>query len=159
MTSLYHYIETETKLLPFRNGIFKLISLNENAWISLKISFKFVPKLPNDNIQALEEIMAWRRPGDKPVYQPMMVSLLTHICVTRPQWVMGLRIHDYSWFVSPSYLSRNDFTNKVFIVIKIRYELGDAVTPEGFAPLRLALAFSGRTIPSPHGESLDEIGK
>ena len=27
------------------------------------------------------------RPGDKPLSEPMMVSLLTHICVTRPQWV------------------------------------------------------------------------
>ena len=31
--------------------------------------------------------MAWRRPGDKPLSEPMMVSLSTHICVTRPQWV------------------------------------------------------------------------
>ena len=31
--------------------------------------------------------MAWRRPGDKPSSEPMMVSLLTHICVTWPQWV------------------------------------------------------------------------
>ena len=31
--------------------------------------------------------MAWRRPGDKPLSEPLMVSFLTHICVTRPQWV------------------------------------------------------------------------
>ena len=31
--------------------------------------------------------MAWRRPGDKPLSEPMMVNLPTHICVTRPQWV------------------------------------------------------------------------
>ena len=31
--------------------------------------------------------MAWRRPGDKPLSEPMMVRLPTHICVTRPQWV------------------------------------------------------------------------
>ena len=31
--------------------------------------------------------MAWRRPGDKPLSEPMLVSLLTHICFTRPQWV------------------------------------------------------------------------
>ena len=31
--------------------------------------------------------MVWRRPGDKPLPEPMMVRLLTHICVTRPQWV------------------------------------------------------------------------
>ena len=32
--------------------------------------------------------MTWRRPGDKPLSEPMMVCLLTHICVTRPQWVI-----------------------------------------------------------------------
>ena len=31
--------------------------------------------------------MAWRRSGEKPLSEPMMVSLLTHICVTRSQWV------------------------------------------------------------------------
>ena len=30
--------------------------------------------------------MAWRRPGDKPLSEPIMVWLLTHICVTR-HWV------------------------------------------------------------------------
>ena len=33
--------------------------------------------------------MVWRRPGDKPLSEPMMVSLQTHIYVTRPQWVNG----------------------------------------------------------------------
>ena len=33
--------------------------------------------------------MAWRRLGDRPLSEPMMVSLLTHICVTRPQWING----------------------------------------------------------------------
>ena len=36
------------------------------------------------------QIMAWRRPGDKPLSEPMMVSLPTHICVARPQWVNSL---------------------------------------------------------------------
>ena len=43
-----------------------------------------------NNTQALVQIIAWRRPGDKPLSEPMMVSLLTHIWVTRPQWVYGL---------------------------------------------------------------------
>ena len=34
--------------------------------------------------------MGWRRPGDKPLSEPMMVCLLTHICVTWPQWVNRL---------------------------------------------------------------------
>ena len=69
----------------FADGIFKCIFLNENAWISLKISLKFVPKVQINNIAALVQIMAWHRPGFKPLSEPMMVGLLTHICVTRPQ--------------------------------------------------------------------------
>ena len=53
----------------------------------MNISLKFVPKGLIDNIPALVQIMAWRRPGDKPLSEPMMVNLLTHICVTRPQLV------------------------------------------------------------------------
>ena len=80
-------------LRPRQNGshlpddIFKYIFLNENVWISLKISLKFVPRVPINNIPALVLIMAWRRPGDKPLSEPMMVSSPMHICVTRPQWV------------------------------------------------------------------------
>ena len=36
--------------------------------------------------------MAWRRSSDKPLSEPMMVSLLTHICVTLPQWVNRLKL-------------------------------------------------------------------
>ena len=57
----------------------------------MKISLKFVHKSPINNIPASVQIMAWRRSGDKPLSEPMMVSLLTHICVTRPQWVKGIR--------------------------------------------------------------------
>ena len=71
----------------FADDIFKCIFLNENVWIPMKISTKFVPKGPSNNIPTLVQIMAWRRPGDKPLSEPMMVSLTTHICVTRPQWV------------------------------------------------------------------------
>ena len=71
----------------FADDIFKCIFLNENVWIPIEISLKFVPKSPINNIPALVQKMAWRRPGDKPLSEPMMVSLPTHICVTRPQWV------------------------------------------------------------------------
>ena len=33
------------------------------------------------------QIMAWRRPGDKPLSESMMVSLPTHTCVAQPQWI------------------------------------------------------------------------
>ena len=71
----------------FADDIFKCIFLNKNVWISIEMSLKFVPKGPINNIPALVQIMAWCRPGDKPLSEPMMVSLTAHICVTRPQWV------------------------------------------------------------------------
>ena len=75
-----------TKWLPFRRRHFQTILLNENAWISIKISLKFVPEGPI-NTPALVQIMAWCRSGKKPLSEPMMVRLPTHICVTRPQRV------------------------------------------------------------------------
>ena len=79
------------------DNIFKCIFLNENVWILLKISLWFVPKIPIDNIPALVQIMAWRHSGNKPLLEPMMVSLLTHICITRPQWVNPLWPSDNIW--------------------------------------------------------------
>ena len=71
----------------FADDIFKCIFLNETAWIPIRISLKFVPNGPINNIPALVQIMAWPRRCDKPLSEPMMVSLPTHICVTRSQWV------------------------------------------------------------------------
>ena len=70
----------------FPDDTFKRIFLIENVIILIKISLKLVPNGPIDNIPALVQIMARRRPGDKPLSEPMMVRLPTHICVTRPQW-------------------------------------------------------------------------
>ena len=77
---------------PRQNGrhfadTFKRIFLNKNVRSLIEISLKFVPKGPNNHIPSLFQIMAWRRPGDKPLSEPMMVCLPAHICVTRPQWV------------------------------------------------------------------------
>ena len=87
----------------FADDIFNCNFFNEMVWISIKISLKLVPGGSINNISALVQIMAWRRPGDKPLSEPMMVCLLTHICVTRPQWVNYVyhginpfRLHYYS---------------------------------------------------------------
>ena len=71
----------------FPDNIFKCFFLNENVWILIKTSLKFIPTGAINNIPALVQIMAWRQSGDKPSSEPMMVSLLMHICVTQPQWV------------------------------------------------------------------------
>ena len=71
----------------FADDTFKHISLNENVRIYMKISLNFVPYGPINNIPALVQIRTWRRPGNEPLSEPMMVRLSTHICLTRPQWV------------------------------------------------------------------------
>ena len=73
----------------FADDIFKGIFLNENIWIPIEFSLKFVPvpRGPINNIPTLVQVMAWHRPSDKPLSEPMMVKLITHICGNRPQWV------------------------------------------------------------------------
>ena len=56
----------------FPDNILKCIFFNENVWISIAVSQKFVPMGPINNIPALVEIMAWRWPGDKPLSEPMV---------------------------------------------------------------------------------------
>ena len=92
-TNIYLCIFYRNTLRPKQNGrhfaddIFKCIFVNENLWMLIKISLKFVAKGPINSIPALVQIMAWCRPGDKLLSESMMVNLMTHICVTQPQWV------------------------------------------------------------------------
>ena len=62
---------------------------NAFSWTKkyIKLSLHFFPEGPINNIPSLVRIMAWRPPGDIPLSEPMTVSFLTHICVTRPQLV------------------------------------------------------------------------
>ena len=98
----------------FADDTFKCIFLNENVWISIKISLNFVPKGPINNIPALVQIMAWRRPGDKPLSEPMMVSLPMHLCVTLPQWVNWANAHLLSTRLLGSNVWNLNQTTKIF---------------------------------------------
>ena len=62
--------------------------------IAFLLNFKvFFPGSPMENskainnIPALVQIMAWRRLCDRPLSEPMIVRLPTHIRATRPEWV------------------------------------------------------------------------
>ena len=85
----------------FLYNIFKCIFWNENAWILIKISLKFVPKDPINNIPALVQRMAWHQSGDKTLSEPMRVSLLMHICMSWPQWINEILywvwLHSWCW--------------------------------------------------------------
>ena len=106
----------------FPDDIFKCIFFNENVLITIKISLTFVPKGPINDIPTLVQIMAWRRPGEKPLSEPMLVSLPTHICVTRPQLVNScisyelqmkcsfVSYHPYYWL----YLMRSEPNSGTF---------------------------------------------
>ena len=77
---------------PFPDDIFKCIYLNENVCIVVNISLKFVPRDPINDFPALFQIRPWRRPGDKPLSESMMVSLPAHICVTRVDQALDCKL-------------------------------------------------------------------
>ena len=62
-----HILTYFNTLRPRQNGhrfacdVFKYTFLNENAWILVQISLKFVPQGPINNIPGLVRIMVWRR--------------------------------------------------------------------------------------------------
>ena len=72
------YIEAEKNGRHIADDI-----LNAFSWMKICDLLKFIPTGLINNIPALFQIMDWCRPGGKPLFEPMMVSLQTHICVTR----------------------------------------------------------------------------
>ena len=91
--SLHEHNQSETKWPPF-------------CWRQFPMQFHwFVPMGSINNIPALVQTMAWHQPGDKLLSEPMIVSFLTHIDVTRPQQhikalcEMSLVIHDQSFII------------------------------------------------------------
>ena len=67
------------------------------------------------NTPALVQITGWRRPGDKPLSEPMMVNLLTHICISLPK-----RVKEYfisTWHI---YFWDNFFCYKIFEISTMR---------------------------------------
>ena len=86
------YIRAEIKWPPFPDDIFKCIFLNENVWTRLSIPWSIFNG-PINNIPASVQIMGRRRPGAKALSELVMVRLLTHICITRSQWVNALSHH------------------------------------------------------------------
>ena len=72
------------------DAIFNRIVLNENVWISIKVSLKFVSKGPIDIDRALVKVRVWRRTGDKPLPEPMLTKLID--AYVRHQGEMGKKI-------------------------------------------------------------------
>ena len=75
-------------------------------FISIKISPKFVPKGPINNIPALVQIMVWCRLGNKPLSEPMTVGLPTHAS-------LGLRFRLNIGFTQVKLASSSGHTLKI----------------------------------------------
>ena len=127
----------------FADNVFKYIFLNENVWIWIKISLKFVLKGPINNIPALVQIMAWHRPGDKPLSDPKMVNLLTHICVTLPQWVNQFLPTEYIVDITD-----DDFKIYLQLVICRYLILSDEVQKRLINPLLISILLMYLKYPS-----------
>ena len=56
------------------DGNFKCIFFNENYWIPIRISLKFVPMSAIDNKPAMVQGMAWHRRNNKPLPEPMLTQ-------------------------------------------------------------------------------------
>ena len=80
-TNTFNSLRSRQNGRLFADDTFKRIFWNEKFRISTKNSLKFAPKGLINNIPALVLIMAWRRPGDKPLSEPMLVRSRTHICI------------------------------------------------------------------------------
>ena len=96
----------------------------------LKFHWKFVTKGRINNIPALVQIMAWHRSGDKPLSEPMMVSLPTHICVTQPQWVKDIKI-----------LQLDGIPSARILYTCANHALWNHTNKAGFIPLKLSLQY------------------
>ena len=68
----------------FTDNILKCIFLNEMYEFPLKFHWGLFLRV---QLTILQRIMSWSRPGDKPLSESLIGRLVTHICVTRPQWV------------------------------------------------------------------------
>ena len=120
-----YHIEAETKWTPFSRRLFKCIFLNNNVWISINISLKFVPNGLINNIPLLVQIKAGRRSGDKPSSEPMVVRLLTHICVSRLRWVKSSVAKETGSYdtvfdmIMPFVVLNNDIKEQLWCLCKI----------------------------------------
>ena len=74
---------------------------------------------PRQLVPKTTSTQAWRWPDDKPVSELMIISLLTHKYVTRPQWVQNYVI--LIWIIECIKLKCNHACHNISTRIKILY--------------------------------------
>ena len=91
------------------------------------ILLKLVSKGPINNIPALVLIMAWHQPGEKPLSEPMKVSLVTHIYAIRSQWIKYNYVCTPQWHAPPCVSKESsvyEVTSKMLAIL----QSGDVIT-------------------------------
>ena len=83
--------ESKVQLRPFNLRSDKMVAnladdIFKCIWILLQVSLKVAPEVRINNNPELVQIMTMHRPGEKPLSEQMMVSLLTHIYAPWPQF-------------------------------------------------------------------------
>ena len=101
-------IEAEAKWTTFRRRHFQMHFYKLRC---IHFSQNFTEVCPQGSNQQYSiissDIMAWCRPGDKPLSEQIMVRLLMHICVTWPQWVkISGHWMQHQWCIGCSDLKR-----------------------------------------------------
>ena len=95
--------------------IFQPTFSNAFSWMKMhKLRLKFHLFFPKDPINNIPTFQHCCLSGAEPLSEPIMVSLLTHICVTRTQWVQSLRYCGNSTVGTPA-----EFQNYVNITLSI----------------------------------------
>ena len=79
------------------DDIFKCIFMNEKFCSFIRISLKFVPKGPINNIPAFVQIMALHLPGNKPLSEPMMTQCIDSYMRHWGRWVKGTCVEIPLW--------------------------------------------------------------
>ena len=78
-------IQISLKLVP-KGPIFKDIFVNEIFCVPIQISLTVVHKGPFDNKSVLEQAMAWRRTGNKPLPEPVLTQLTAIMVAFQKKW-------------------------------------------------------------------------
>ena len=86
-----YYLNTvnHTKSSKIHVKVINTLRLIQNSRHFTDVIFKclfFVSRGQINNVPVLVQIMASCQPGNMPLSEPMMAILLTHICITQPQW-------------------------------------------------------------------------
>ena len=87
-----HTLRSTKNRRDFEDDILKCILLNENVLITIKISLWYISDGSVNNIPSLVQMVAWRRPSDKPLFEPMMIILLTHWRMYTSLGLNGLKL-------------------------------------------------------------------